>query len=137
MMRILEIRVLLVLFGKFLATRLLFRLLGIDPCRFISLKGGVFVQDTAFGKGWLFFIADLLVVFLAFVGATKVFHSSAAEGGNDLVFHCMGLLFAAVLLSLSLIILGPLYLSFRAIDPEFGFTTLSEVSLKFRWVPFG
>ena len=128
---------LLVLFGQFSTTRLLLRLLGVDPCRFISLKAGVFVQGAPFGKGGLFFIADLFVVFLAFVGATEVFHLSAAEGDNDVVFHRMGLLLATVVLLLLLVVFRSLYLSFRAIDPELGFTTLSEVSLKFSWVAFG
>ena len=126
-----------ILFRQFVTSRLFLGLLGRDPDRFIALKAGVFVQRTALRKGQLFVIADLFVVFLAFVSPTEVVHASALEGDNNIVFYRMGLLFAAVVPSLLLIIGRPLHLALRPIDPKLGFPTLGEVCLKVRGVAGG
>jgi HEAT repeat protein/energy-coupling factor transporter ATP-binding protein EcfA2 len=129
--------VLLLLGGKLFAPRLLLGLPDIDPWGCIALESRILIERALFGKGWWLFVADLLVVFLALVGATQILHLAPREGDNHIVLNGMGLLLATVILLLFFVILGTLTTTFRPIQPQSPFCALRQLGSQRLRVPFG
>ena len=73
----------LFLFGcKLFPFRLLLRLKRLHPIRGIPLKAGILIYTNVLRVGGIFFISNLFIMTLAFIGLAQLIHFPRMEAAN-------------------------------------------------------